>query len=554
MLILSACGEDSPDPTPSDAQGSAASDAPAGSSSDASPSEGDAEAGQDSSGEPALPLSFGPPGQLSGAEGKGSFLFGVATAAAQIEEDNTASDWWLWTGPEPEGLAKSEFVGDAVMGYSKAIEDIGMITEMNLDTYRFNVNWPRVEPSRDIIDEEALTHYSALLDALKAASVRPMITVHHFSNPVWVDDPRITGCEGGPTDTHLCGWGHETGGEAIIEELAEHAALLAQRYGDRVDDWATLNEPVNYAVASYGAGQFPPGRQLLFEDVDAFVRVFRNLIAAHAAVYDAIAANDTVDADGDGVAARIGLTLSVADWVPARENAPSDNPEDIAAAERMIYLYHHLFPASVLEGAFDPDLDGVADEAHPEWSGKLDWLGVQYYFRAGVTAETALIPLVDLIICAGGFDFGSCIPAEDETWWVPTMGYEYYAPGLYTVLRDMGQTYPELPMAVTEGGIATESGERRADNIVRSLEQIGRALDEGVDIRGYYHWSLMDNFEWSEGYEPRFGLYRVDLDTYERTPTKGAEVLGEIAGIRGVTQAQLDTYGGEGPMHPEEGE
>ena len=89
-----------------------------------------------------------------------------------------------------------------------------------------------------------------------------MITVHHFSNPVWVDDPRITGCEGGPTDTHLCGWGHETGGEAIIEGLAEHAALLAQRYGDRVDDWATLNEPVNYAVASYGAGQFPPGRRL----------------------------------------------------------------------------------------------------------------------------------------------------------------------------------------------------------------------------------------------------------------------------------------------------
>ena len=134
------------------------------------------------------------------------------------------------------------------------------------------------------------------------------------------------------------------------------------------------------------------------------------------------------------------------------------------------------------------------------------------------------------------------------------MGYEYYAPGLYTVLSDMGQSYPDLPMAVTEGGIATENDERRADNIVRSLEQIGRAMSEGVDIRGYYHWSLMDNFEWSEGYEPRFGLYRVDLDTYARTATKGAEVLGEIARVRGVTQAQLDTYGGEGPMHPEESE
>ena len=507
--------------------------------------------GTDSADASPLPLAFGPPGQLAGDEGRGSFLFGVATAAAQIEEGNTASDWWVWTGPEPDGLARSEFVGDAVMGYARAQEDVAMIAAMNLDTYRFNVNWPRVEPTRDTIDEDALAHYGALLDTLVAQSIRPMITVHHFSNPVWVDDPRVSDCDDGPTDANLCGWGHETGGQAIIDELAEHAALIAARYGDRVDDWATLNEPVNYAVASYGVGQFPPGRQLLFNDVDAFVRVFRNLIAAHVAMYDAIMAADTVDADGDGVAARIGLTLSVADWVPARENASSDDPEDIAAAERMTYLYHELFPRSLRDGTFDPDLDGVGDEAQTEWTGKLDWLGIQYYFRAGVSAETPLIPLVDLIICAGGFDFGACLPPEDETWWVPSMGYEYYAPGLYNVLSAMGAAFPELPMAVTEGGIATDNGERRADNIVRSLEQIDRAIAGGVDVRGYYHWSLMDNFEWSEGYEPRFGLYRVDLDTYARTPTLGAEVLGDIAARRGVTPELLETHGGTGPMHPE---
>ena len=345
--------------------------------------------------------------------------------------------------------------------------------------------------------------------------------------------------------------GRQRGGPLIVAELAEHAALIAARYGDRVDDWATLNEPVNYAVASYGAGVFPPGRRFLFGDVDAFVRVFRNLISAHAAVYDAIIEADTVDADGDGVAARVGLTLSVADWVPSRGNARSTRPEDIAAAERMSYLYHELFPRAIIEGAFDPDFDGVATEPHPEWAGRMDWLGVQYYFRAGVSAESRLIPLVNLIVCASGFDLGACVPPEDETWWVPSMGYEYYAPGLYRVLSELGQAFPMLPMAVTEGGIATEVGERRAENIVRSLEQIDRAISEGVDVRGYYHWSLMDNFEWAEGYEPRFGLYRVDLDTYERTPTLGAELLGEIAEQRGVTQEQLDTYGGNGPMHPE---
>ena len=131
------------------------------------------------------------------------------------------------------------------------------------------------------------------------------------------------------------------------------------------------------------------------------------------------------------------------------------------------------------------------------------------------------------------------------------MHYEYWSPGLYNVLVDFGEGFPDLPLAVTEGGIATEVGARRADNIVRSLESIGQAIDEGVDVRGYYHWSLMDNFEWSEGYEPRFGLYRVDLDSYERTPTEGATVLGKIASQRAVSAELLETYGGQGPMHSE---
>ena len=337
----------------------------------------------------------------------------------------------------------------------------------------------------------------------------------------------------------------------IIEELAEHAALLAQRYGGMVDDWATLNEPVNYAVASYAVGQFPPGRSLVFDTPDLFVNVIRNLIAAHVAVYDAIKTHDTVDADGDGVAAHVGLTLSVAEWAPARGNMSSDNPEDVAAAERIRYFYHEIFPRSILGGTFDPDVDGTGDEAQPDWEGKLDWLGVQYYFRAGVSAETPLVPILDLIPCAGGFDFGSCLPTEDETWWVPSMHYEYWPEGLYKILSEMGQAFPELPMAVTEGGIATKNGARRADNIVRSLEGIAQAIDEGIDVRGYYHWSLMDNFEWLEGYEPQFGLYAVDLETYERTPTTGATVLGEIAAARAVSEALRETYGGMGPMHPE---
>ena len=519
---------------------------------------GDTETGDSAQGDPDTapplpdgPLSFGPPGQLAGALGEGTFLFGAATAAAQIEENNQNSDWWIWTAEPPDGLAKSPFVGDAVLGFVNAIADIDLIEAMNLDTYRFNVNWPRVEPQRDQVSETALKHYSDLLDALEIRNIRPMITVHHFSNPIWVDDPRQPDCDGGPTDAHLCGWHHAEGGALIVAELAEHAALLAQRYGDRVDDWATINEPINYAVASYAVGQFPPGRSLIFEDPAAFVNVIRNLIAAHVEVYDAIYDNDTVDADGDGVAARVGMTLSVAEWAPARQNQPSTLPDDIAAAERMKYFYHEIFPRSVLEGTFDPDVDGTGDELHPEWTGKLDWLGVQYYFRAGVSAETPLVPILNLIPCAGGFDLGACLPSEDESFWVPTMQYEYWTGGLYKILKELDAVFPALPMAVTEGGIATHNGERRADNIVRSLEEIGKAIAEGVDVRGYYHWSFMDNFEWLEGYEPKFGLYSVDLETYTRTPTTGATVLGEIARDREVSASLREEYGGSGPLHAE---
>jgi beta-glucosidase len=131
------------------------------------------------------------------------------------------------------------------------------------------------------------------------------------------------------------------------------------------------------------------------------------------------------------------------------------------------------------------------------------------------------------------------------------MRYEYYAPGLYKVLADLGKRWPDLPLVVSESGIATEVGERRAENVVRALEQIDKARSEGVDVRGYYHWSLFDNFEWAEGFEPRFGLYHVDYSTYERTPTTGADVLAEITSLRKLTEAQLSTYGGEGPMTPE---
>ncbi|HZO11599.1 MAG TPA: family 1 glycosylhydrolase [Polyangiaceae bacterium] len=507
---------------------------------------------------PPADIAFGERGSLVSPEGKGSFRFGAASAATQIEDQNENTDWWIFTAPEDQGgLGKGKaFVGDASKGYEKALEDVALLRELGLDSYRFSIEWARVEPARDMIDEAALDHYGAFIDALIAAGIEPVITLHHFANPIWVADPRDPECMMGVSDLNLCGLGHPQGGPEIVAEAAELAQLLAEHFGDRVDVWGTVNEPVNYLLAAYGVGTFPPGRTLILAEdtlLGGFVPVVRDYLRFHAAMYQAIRQYDTADADGDGRPADIGLTLNVGSFVPSRDNAVSSEPADVAARDRVVALYHHMFIETLRQGRFDSDLDGAADEDLPEVAGTIDWLGVQYYFRAGVTADPGLVPVLALTPCFGTFDFGSCVPPvnADFTKCVPSMRYEYYEPGVYEVLKDFAARWADLPLFVSESGIATEVGRRRAEHVVRSLEQIARARDEGVDVRGYFHWSLFDNFEWAEGFDPRFGLYHVDYATYARTATEGAHALSDIAHTRGISGTQRTDLGGTGPMTAE---
>jgi beta-glucosidase/6-phospho-beta-glucosidase/beta-galactosidase len=499
---------------------------------------------------PAL-IEFEAMGPLAGEAGRGSFRFGVATAATQIEDQNTATDWYLWTRPIAQGgLGKGTFVGDATRGYTKLNDDLATVKQLGVDSYRFSIEWARIEPVRDQIDEAAIAHYRAQLEAMKAMGIHPVVTLHHFSNPVWVADPREITCPNGPSSTNLCGFG-SAGGPMIVAELAQHAALMAERFGDLVDEWGTLNEPLNYILAGYGIGYFPPGKNDIL-NLPVFVKAIRDYVAGHAAMYKAIKSSDTVDADGDGINASVGLSMSVASWAAARANKPSTNTDDLAAVDRINYLMHYVFVDSAVNGTFDADVDGVPEESHPEWANTVDWLGLQYYFRAGVSADRPILAApVALTPCIGGFDIGSCLPAKDPTYCVPSMGYEGWADGIADVIRAFARRYPAIPLAVTESGIATETGARRAETVVRVLEAMQRVRAEGVDLRGYYHWSLTDNFEWAEGFAPRFGLYTVDYSSFTRTATEGADVLREIATTRTLTTEQRERYGGTGPMTPD---
>lgn len=505
---------------------------------------------------PPAAITFAKMGSLSAPSGKGSFRFGAATAATQIEDQDTHTDWYVWTEPTSQGgLGKgAAFVDNAVDGYTLALSDIKLLSGMHVDSYRFSMEWARIEPQKGMIDEAALQHYSDVLDALKAAHIRPVVTLHHFSNPVWLDDPRDPMCAKGPSATNLCGLGNKAGGPMVIQAFADHAKLLATRFGDRVDEWGLVNEPINYLAAAYGLGQFPPGKSYILSDLlGQFVPVLRDYMSAYVAMYDAVKAADTKDADGDGVAASVGMSLATIEWVPARYNKPSKDADDVAAAAKMTYLFNHLWVDSIEDGTFDPKLDGKPSESHPDWKGKLDWLGVQYYERAGVTGLDGLFPVLKITPCQPPLDFGSCVPPLDPTHCVPIMQYEYDPAGLYEILADSGKRWPKLPLVVTEHGIQTAVGARRAENLVRGLEQIDKARQAGVDVRGYYEWSLFDNFEWALGFAPHFGLYSVDDKTYARTPTLGATVLGDIAESRTVTSDERTKYGGTGPMTKEPG-
>ncbi|MFF3395041.1 glycoside hydrolase family 1 protein [Streptomyces sp. NPDC002669] len=499
-------------------------------------------------------VSFPGIGSLSQPSGKGSFRFGVSSSATQIEDRNENNDWYLWSKPAPEGLGKSPFVGDGVGGYTRALDDVGLVKDLNVDSYRFGIEWSRVEPQRNKIDEAALDHYGKQLDALAAKGIRPMITLHHFANPVWVDDPRDPECKNGPSDTNLCGLDHPQGGELVVKEMAEFAKLIADRFGDRVDEWVTLNEPMVYMTFAHAFGAGPPGKaNLNTANLSKFTMAQRRYIMAHVAMYKAIKSADRVDADRDGATSSVGLTVGAQEYVPIRNGRISNDPRDIAARDRYRQYTDYGFVDALWRGTFDNDLDGTVDEQHPEWTGTLDWLGPQLYARIGVSAPGASgggdpsYPVLDVDLCTTA----PCLPYKDPSYFVPAMNYEASAQGMAGVLKEYGNRYRGLPLLVSESGIATENGTRRSQHIVRTLEQISQARAAGVDVRGYYHWSLLDNFEWLSGYSARFGLYQVDRTTMERIPTSSVPVYRQIAGSRSLSSQTRQEFGGTGPFAPE---
>ena len=284
------------------------------------------------------------------------------------------------------------------------------------------------------------------------------------------------------------------------------------------------NEPINYLIASYGAGRFHLAG-LVF-DLPSLVDVLRDYLAIHAAIYTAIKANDTVDADGDGIAASVGFSMSVADWEPSRGNKPSTDPDDIAARDAWSTSFTTCGSTHRARRARHR-LRRTIDEPFPEWQGTVDWLGLQYYLARRCHERTGCVPATDLADAVRvRVEISVCVCLRpDQTYCVGQMGYDSTGPRSRPARR-IREALSRVAAVVTESGIASDVGTRRAEQIVRTLEAIAAARDsDGVDVRGFYEWSLTDNFEWAQGFAPHFRLYSVDDTTYARTATEGATVL-----------------------------
>ena len=424
-----------------------------------------------------------------------TFRWGAATAAYQIEgaaaEDGRGPSIWDTFCRVPGAIKTGETGDVACDHYHRYAEDVRLMREIGLDAYRFSIAWPRIFPEGTGAPNGAgLDFYDRLVDELLAAGVEPFATLYHWDLPQALQDRG--------------GWPNRDTADAF----AAYAETMARRLGDRVRHWMTLNEPWVASFLGHFLGEHAPG----LRDITAALRTSHHLLVGHGKALAALRATL-----GEG--AKVGIVNATFQVEPA-----SDKPEDVEAAARFDAQTNRWFYEPVARGAYPPELVGlygfatrieealpIADGDMEAISAPVDFLGVNYYTRFVV--EAALEPPLMLRI----------VPQPGE----PTaMGWEVYPEGLYRVLTRVHRDYAPRAVYVTENGAAYED-EVAADGEVRDpkrqayleahVEAARRALGDGVPLEGYFVWSLLDNFEWAEGYAKRFGIVHVDYATQRRT-------------------------------------
>jgi len=408
-----------------------------------------------------------------------NFRWCVATSAHQIEGGNNNSDWWDYE-QIPGAIKNGEKSGLACDHWNRLEEDVRLIQDLGVGTYRFSVEWAKIEPRQGEWDWDAIRHYQHEIALLRQAGIEPMVTLHHFTLPRWV--------------RALGGW--EWAGAP--RAFAHFAGLMYEALGADVRDWITFNEPMVNLVSGYLAGIGPPAKKVGLEET---VVPIRGMLLAHASAYR------TLHDMAGKRPVRVGLAHHVRIFDPKHRLSWLDKK----GARILDQVFNWAFIDAVETGNLRLSIPFALkmNETIPGLKGTQDFLGVNYYTRDIVDFSIKSPPLfLDRIVRPGA-------PINDMNW-------EIYPLGFYRVLKHLASRYPGKPIIVTENGIADSRDDRRMAFLDSHLKFMHRAIEEGVPVEGYCHWSLMDNFEWNEGFGPRFGLYEVDYATFKRTPRASA--------------------------------
>ncbi|KQR03103.1 glycoside hydrolase [Arthrobacter sp. Leaf141] len=440
-----------------------------------------------------------------------SFTLGVAAAAFQIEgslsADGRGPSGWDAFAEKPGAIVAGDSPAVACDHYNRLPQDVALLQDLGVDSYRFSLSWPRIQPDgRGGFNAEGLDFYDRLIDSLLAAGISPMATLYHWDTPLPLE--------------HSGGWlNRDTAGR-----FADYAAAAAARFGDRVAQWVTLNEPLSVTLNGYALGVHAPGRALLF---DALPAIHHQLLAHGLGVQALRAA---------GVAGDVGITNLHAPVRPA-----SGKPGDRLVAHMYDLLMNRMYADPVLLGRYPRlpfyarpwlrSLGRVSDADLRTIHQPLDFYGLNYYFPVRVALGRGPAGPPDLPEAVARMPFHDVGYPEYKS---TGFGWPVAPQHLGILLRDFRDRYGASlpPVFITEGGASfpepanvtgtlqdTERISYLADHLGAALAAVAPGGSaEGVDLRGYYVWTLMDNFEWAAGYSQRFGLVHVDFDTQERTP------------------------------------
>jgi beta-glucosidase/6-phospho-beta-glucosidase/beta-galactosidase len=547
---------------------------------------------------PSPPPDSDDPPDLSSARFPPDFLWGVATASHQVEGGIEDNDWHVFSSSKAirERVRKlTSLVGRAVelqpAGVAVRHGDLDVLREdldraklLGMNAYRFSLEWSRIQPrppstsspSDEDFDQGAIDYYLQALHEMRARGLEPILTINHMTLPQWVLTPSRgnsvlqhvglpTAVPDGGFEDSLMGWENAD----TVEAFVDFVDYIVPKYKHLVDYWITINEPVGSMVGvGFIAGIWPPGFNLggafpapTLRERTRAENAYFNLIKAHVLAFDKIKQLDDSDADGDGRDSLVGFAHAM--MHPQVADTPDPLGAHAEATKQFDYFYNHHFLESVIGNvddlaassvdvaiAHDPkDREGVPANdffgigGSVLWRPRLDFVGVNYYRRVHVSWD----PVVELAV---GFTGGRFENDQTATQNPPSvlndLGWEIYPKGIYAIMRSIHDRY-RLPILITENGMADAFGGNRPANTVAHLQQTLRALDDGVDVIGYIHWSLLDNWEWHEHYrdEARFGLFQVDRNSatpseptrQDRHMTEGALALQYVVADGGLTEA-----------------